>query len=123
MLGSRERLCSNRDVLDVNEGTLQHRCKMAIKEERCSYYAGLQENDYAQAVYQQLVKPSDSSIFDIEDLWSLGQCETGCSFFTSQVLVADAEIVFCPYNYLLDPSMSKALKINLGEAVVVLDEG
>ena len=45
-----------------------------------------------------------------------------CSFFASQVLASDAHIVFCPYNYMLDPAISSALSINLAQSVVILDE-
>lgn len=41
----------------------------------------------------------------------------------SQVLAANAQIIFCPYNYLLDPSISSAMNLNLENAVVILDEG
>jgi Fanconi anemia group J protein len=34
----------------------------------------------------------------------------------------EAEIIFCPYNYLLDPIIRDTLDINLDGAVVIFDE-
>jgi len=46
-----------------------------------------------------------------------------CPYYLSQVLSKDADIIFCPYNYVLDPSIREALGIELENSVVVLDEG
>ncbi|KAL7551056.1 hypothetical protein ACHAWF_014257 [Thalassiosira exigua] len=45
-----------------------------------------------------------------------------CPYYTSQVLAKDADIIFAPYNYVLDPGIREALGIDLTNAVVVLDE-
>jgi len=45
-----------------------------------------------------------------------------CPYYISRALAKHAEIIFCPYNYVLDPFIRKSLDINLKEAVVVLDE-
>jgi len=37
-------------------------------------------------------------------------------------LKTSAQIIFCPYNYLVDPGIRKAMEINLKNQVVVLDE-
>ena len=60
---------------------------------------------------------------DIEDLLNLGSTHTTCPFFSAQVMAVDAQLIFCPYNYLLDPSIASALKIDVANAVVILDEG
>ena len=40
----------------------------------------------------------------------------------SQELAKRAEIVFAPYNYVLDPSIRKAMQIDITNTVIVLDE-
>ena len=45
-----------------------------------------------------------------------------CPYYLSRALAKQAEIVFCPYNYLLDPNIREAIGIKLSGAVVVLDE-
>ena len=45
-----------------------------------------------------------------------------CPYYLSRGLAKDAELVFCPYNYVLDPSIRETTGINLWNSVVVLDE-
>lgn len=46
-------------------------------------------------------------VWDIEDLVSLGQERGACPYFAARDLATFADIVFCPYNYLLDPSIRR----------------
>jgi Rad3-related DNA helicases len=48
--------------------------------------------------------------------------ESACPYYISRALAKDAEIVFCPYNYVLDPSIRNAMEIDIKDSVVVLDE-
>lgn len=43
--------------------------------------------------------------WDIEDLVALGKKLRSCSYFAARELLQGALIVFCPYNYLLDPTI------------------
>ena len=47
---------------------------------------------------------------------------SACPYYLSRALSKHAEIVFSPYNYLLDPSIRDAMGLDLSEAVIVLDE-
>ena len=44
----------------------------------------------------------------------------GCPYYTATALATQAHIVFCPYNYLVDPHIAAAMKIDFSEAVVVV---
>ena len=65
------------------------------------------------------------------DVFRSGSRESGgvyssraaCPYYVSHVLHQEADIVFAPYNYVLDPGIRDALGIDLANAVVVLDEG
>lgn len=41
--------------------------------------------------------------WDIEDLVELGREKRACPYFAARALMAEADIIFCPYNYLIDP--------------------
>ncbi|XP_055298263.1 regulator of telomere elongation helicase 1 homolog isoform X2 [Sitodiplosis mosellana] len=58
----------------------------------------------------------------IEELGRVGQLETACPYYMSKELAKRADIVFMPYNYLLDPKIRFANKIDLKNAIVIFDE-
>ncbi|KAJ7308856.1 hypothetical protein JRQ81_008129, partial [Phrynocephalus forsythii] len=60
--------------------------------------------------------------WDIEDLVRLGKKLRACPYFAARELMADAEIIICPYNYLLDSQIRESMEINLKGQVVILDE-
>lgn len=63
---------------------------------------------------------------------TLGQQKKACPYFTARSLSNDADIVFCPYNYLigdpkfnhnsLDPSLRAKMDVSLKNAIVIFDE-
>ena len=59
---------------------------------------------------------------DVEDLVALGAKTRGCPYFAAKHMSESAELIFCPYNYLLDPSVRAAMDVDLGGALVILDE-
>ncbi|KAG0329215.1 Fanconi anemia group J protein [Dissophora globulifera] len=63
-----------------------------------------------------------SNIWDMEDLISEGKEMRACPYFAARTLAANAELVFCPYSYLIDPQIRKAMEINLDSSIVILDE-
>jgi fanconi anemia group J protein len=38
------------------------------------------------------------------------------------VTAVEAELVFCPYSYLMDPVVRSAMDINIDDAVLIFDE-
>ena len=54
----------------------------------------------------------------------LGRSTRGCPYFASRTLLADARLILCPYNYLLDPLIREAMGLDqyLKGAAVVIDE-
>jgi hypothetical protein len=45
-----------------------------------------------------------------------------CPYYVSRALKSHANLIFAPYNYVLDPGIRKSLQINIAGAVVILDE-
>ena len=62
------------------------------------------------------------ALLDIEDLVKLGVKTRGCPYFASKNMHETAELIFCPYNYLLDPGVRAAMDVDLNGALVILDE-
>uniref|UniRef100_A0A8B9RQT2 DNA 5'-3' helicase n=1 Tax=Accipiter nisus TaxID=211598 RepID=A0A8B9RQT2_9AVES len=85
----------------------------------CLYYHGvhkLSEHHALQSAHRMY------QAWDIEDLVSLGKKLRACAYFAARELMVGADIVFCPYNYLLDPQIRESMEINLKGQVVILDE-
>ena len=61
-------------------------------------------------------------VFDIEDLVTMGKKVRGCPYLTSRGLAENAEIVFAPYNYLLDPDIRKSMQIKEEGNIFIFDE-
>ena len=47
---------------------------------------------------------------------------SACPYYLSQILARSAELVFAPYNYVLEPAIRNALGIELEGSIIVLDE-
>lgn len=60
--------------------------------------------------------------WDIEDLVVVGREQSACPYFAARDLMLEAEIVFCPYNYLVDPNIRQSMQIQLEGHIVILDE-
>lgn len=85
----------------------------------CYFYHGVHKISNQQTL-QHL--QGMSRAWDIEELVSLGRKLKACPYYTARELIEDADIVFCPYNYLLDSQIRETMDIKLKGQVVILDE-
>jgi fanconi anemia group J protein len=61
-------------------------------------------------------------VHDIEDLAKLAKMRKACPYFTARHIAENAELLFCPYNYIIDPIIRSSVGIDLKGAVVIFDE-
>ncbi|GJZ21691.1 fanconi anemia group J protein, partial [Tanacetum coccineum] len=61
-------------------------------------------------------------VHDIEDLVKVGEMVQGCSYFGAQGMAEVADIVFCPYNYIINPQIRKAMEISVEANFIILVE-
>uniref|UniRef100_A0A671QI07 Regulator of telomere elongation helicase 1 n=1 Tax=Sinocyclocheilus anshuiensis TaxID=1608454 RepID=A0A671QI07_9TELE len=99
VLGSREQLCINQEVIY---------CYIYI----CTY------TFYSKSTDKEIM----NSILDVEDLVKTGKKQRVCPYYLSRTLKQHADVIFMPYNYLLDPKSRRAHNIELKGAVVIFDE-
>lgn len=59
---------------------------------------------------------------DVEELVNYGKKTRLCPFFLSREAAVNAEIIMCPYNYIIEPSIRQAMNIELKDAIIVIDE-
>ncbi|KAM6928948.1 regulator of telomere elongation helicase 1 isoform 1-T1 [Lycodopsis pacificus] len=115
VLGSREQLCINQEVLRQESNHVKvHMCRGKVSTRSCVYYNNVEE----KSTDKDLVK----SILDVEDLVKFGNKQRVCPYYLSRSLKQQADVIFMPYNYLLDPKSRRAHNIELNGAVVIFDE-
>lgn len=79
-------------------------------------------------VAEMMRSTEDPLLMDISSDVIMGADDSGysehspCPYYLSRALEKHAELVFAPYNYILDPSIRNALEIDLSGSVCILDE-
>ncbi|XP_059975842.1 regulator of telomere elongation helicase 1 isoform X2 [Mesoplodon densirostris] len=115
VLGSREQLCIHPEVKKQESNHMQvHLCRKKVASRSCHFYNNVEE----KSLEPELASP----ILDIEDLVRSGIRHRLCPYYLSRNLKQQADIIFTPYNYLLDAKSRRAHGIDLKGTVVVFDE-
>ncbi|XP_052051090.1 Fanconi anemia group J protein isoform X2 [Apodemus sylvaticus] len=120
ILSSRDHTCVHPEV--VGNFNRNEKCMELLDGKHgksCYFYHGVHKISNQQTLQYLQGMPK---AWDIEDLVSLGRKLKACPYYTARELIDDADIVFCPYNYLLDPQIRESMDIKLKEQVVILDE-
>ncbi|CAH2052351.1 unnamed protein product, partial [Iphiclides podalirius] len=82
------------------------------EDTNCKYY------DNRMALNHKSLPPA----FDLDELVAAGEEMKACPYFAARSMVASAHIVFCPYNYLIEPAIRSSMQIDLAGNVVIIDE-
>lgn len=90
-------------------------CRIKVKTRSCHFHNRVERKKDEPFIHQM-------PIIDIEDIVKLGNQHKFCPYYMSKELHNQADIIFMPYNYLLDPSARKSLGVELANNVVILDE-
>lgn len=128
VLGSRKHYCINQKVLaevkrekkDLNEACKDlNRSKTSLGPDGhlpCRYFRQIQEQTKGGRPYPPPNK-------DIEDFVEEGEDNAFCPYFGAMASIPECEVIFAPYNYIIDPSIWKSMKLDgVGECVVIVDE-
>jgi Fanconi anemia group J protein len=114
VLGSREQMCIHPSV--VISKTKIEDCSKLIgggNTRGCSFY---------QASNFMANHPSMRAVWDIEDIVTKGHQFRACPYFTAKDIAQRAEVVFCPYNFLIDKLTRESSGIKLKNNIVIFDE-
>uniref|UniRef100_A0A6B2E8V3 Regulator of telomere elongation helicase 1 homolog n=1 Tax=Phlebotomus kandelakii TaxID=1109342 RepID=A0A6B2E8V3_9DIPT len=117
VIGSRNQMCIHPEVeKETNASAQINLCKHTVKKKACSYYNTVEN----MKMHEEFRGPG---VVDIEDLVTKGKKMRTCPYFMAKELYKEADIVFMPYNYILDPKARRANQIELNNTAVILDEG
>ncbi|XP_022249147.1 regulator of telomere elongation helicase 1 homolog isoform X2 [Limulus polyphemus] len=117
VLGSRDQLCLHPEVSKLqNNAAKLHACRAKVNTRACPFYLNVEQKILGEKDYQT------NSVIDIEDLVKLGKKHTCCPYYAARSLKSKTDIIFTPYNYLIDPKSRKAHGIELQGNVLIFDE-
>lgn len=109
IMGSRNQYCINREAKQA--ANINDACGDLVDRGNCTCKSSMQN-----------INGHLSDIWDIEEIVSVGEERNGCPYFYSKSLLSVANIIFCPYNYLMDAGIRKSMDFSLENAIIVLDE-
>lgn len=115
VIGSRDQLCIHPDLAKETNANKIQMCKIKVKSRSCSFHTRLDS-------IKENPEFTSANVMDIEDLVTIGRKLKCCPYYASKEKMDDADIIFMPYNYLLDPKIRKANKVDLSNTIIILDE-
>ncbi|XP_014204113.1 Fanconi anemia group J protein homolog isoform X2 [Copidosoma floridanum] len=111
ILSSREHTCIQPKENGVSLTQLCNNLLDPKLKKGCQYYGSKNSR------WNELNSP-----WDIEDLVAFGRDEGSCPYFAARSMMDTADIIFCPYNYLIDPVIRDTMQIKLKGHIVIIDE-
>eukprot|EP00178_Gracilaria_changii_P010121 TRINITY_DN294_c0_g1_i1.p1 TRINITY_DN294_c0_g1~~TRINITY_DN294_c0_g1_i1.p1 ORF type:complete len:883 (+),score=107.32 TRINITY_DN294_c0_g1_i1:6834-9482(+) len=113
ILASRREYCINDPVKAAPNR--DETCKLLLNANNaCSFFC--KSENLANS------KELDHEPWDIEELVELGKKHSGCPYYASHHLYQKAQLILCPYSFLIDPICRNARGINVSGDIVILDE-
>lgn len=126
LLGSREQMCINSRVRAETGPRLSFACRALTKEGKCSFKNNVDTFLAAEGADGPIRhgRDDEGNIMDIEDFQAYGKAKAVCPYYLSREssIQTTAQIVFVPYNYLVDPATRAGLEIPLQGSIVIFDE-
>ncbi|KAJ6232313.1 fanconi anemia group j protein [Anaeramoeba flamelloides] len=114
-LGSRKQYCVN-DEANKSEN-IALACSTLKRNKSCQYWMNFKKNslNYARCDIHD-------SIWDIEDLQKWCKPKKICPYYVAFNLRDQADIIFSPYQYLIDPIVRNTMRFSLDGQLVIIDE-
>ncbi|CAH8516311.1 unnamed protein product [Heterobilharzia americana] len=116
ILSSRKHTCINPEIISTPNVT--DACHNLLLSGVCTYDIPQKRSNLSHAIN----KLDRSGPWDIEDLVQALTPVPSCPYFCSRSLAKSADIIFCPYDYLLDPLNRSATSLEVSNHVIILDE-
>ncbi|KAL3514875.1 hypothetical protein ACH5RR_027592 [Cinchona calisaya] len=118
VLASRKHYCTNVNIRGT--ANIDEQCKLLLKDGDigCSDF----KNVHKVKGHPSLQKGGCHEVHDIEDLVKVGEIVKGCSYFAARSMAEEAELVFCPYNYIINPIIRRAMEVDIERAIIIIDE-
>ncbi|PRW44978.1 Regulator of telomere elongation helicase 1 [Chlorella sorokiniana] len=113
-VASRQHGCLHPTVSTMQSGANQA-CRALVSKRACKWYNGVEK-------FMRQNPDVNAEVLDIEDLGRIGESRSVCPYYLAREMAATADIVFMPYNYLIDAKTRGGLGIQWANAVLIFDE-
>ena len=111
VLGSRDQMCIDSQVKFAGSSVEKtQQCIAKVKSKTCSSYTNMERIPFKKS----------GIIQDIEDMVQSCEKQHICPYYTAKAHQNTAELIFMPYNYLLDHELTQ--QINVQDAIIIFDE-
>mmetsp|Transcript_9336 Transcript_9336/g.15513 ORF Transcript_9336/g.15513 Transcript_9336/m.15513 type:complete len:1023 (-) Transcript_9336:43-3111(-) len=114
VLGSREHFCIHSSVSRHSGARQNAMCKRARDENRCHFYSGLRTGRSSKV---------NTSGLDIEEIVSACKEANICPFYKCREEAQEVDLLFIPYDYLINPQTRESLQVSLKNSILIFDEG
>ncbi|XP_028756069.1 regulator of telomere elongation helicase 1 homolog isoform X2 [Neltuma alba] len=121
VLGSREQLCIHDQVSLLRGRTQTNACHLLCRRRGKNGKRRCNHNDLVIEYSKNNPHLGEEPI-DIEDLVNIGKRFGPCPYYLSKELHKAADLVFAPYNYLIDRGYRKSLNISWHNSILIFDE-
>ncbi|XP_076761433.1 Fanconi anemia group J protein homolog [Xylocopa sonorina] len=118
ILSSREHTCIQETT--KNKTDLCNDLLDPTKHKRCPFYTD--SNRKTLSSFAAAESRGLGAVWDIEDLVAIGKKEEACPYFAARSLADVADIIFCPYNYIIDPYIRETIQLDVQNQIIILDE-
>ncbi|KAK9130870.1 hypothetical protein Sjap_011357 [Stephania japonica] len=115
VLGSREQLCIHDEVKLFSGKAQNNACQYLCRIRECSYHSRVSN-------YIETNPGLGDDPVDIEELVNIGRTNGPCPYYLSRELHKVVDILFTPYNYLIDRRNRDSLSVFWKDSVLIFDE-
>ncbi|XP_062156859.1 regulator of telomere elongation helicase 1 homolog isoform X3 [Alnus glutinosa] len=118
VLGSREQLCIHDEVSLLRGKAQTNACHLLCRKRgkrNCVHHSRV-------ADYMKKNPHLGDEPIDIEDLVNVGRRFGPCPYYVSRELHKTADILFAPYNYVIDRGYRKFLSFDWNNSILIFDE-
>ncbi|VVA92008.1 unnamed protein product [Arabis nemorensis] len=119
VLASRKHYCTNRHV--HGKENVDEECRLLLKNKaniQCSEF----KNVSKITAHPSLQQRGHNEVHDIEDLVKVGKSVRGCPYYAAWSMAENAQLVFCPYSYIVNPVIRAGVEVDLKGAIIIFDE-
>ena len=113
VISSRDQSCANEYIRQLNIGSINLKCKSAVKKGQCKYYNGKTLESKGWSAFDGLT---------VDELKEKTKKYKFCPYYYEKEKSKKSDIVFLPYNYIFDMKILKRSKIILSNSILIIDE-